>query len=255
MVNPITKQVVTKDGYLERYNRMRTRILEWARQIQKLDEPAFYKMISLTYDVKGTVIKATNWLPNDIRDFEVELRRYVGKNFPGIIIWGFAWVGEVQPNSKNYHYHLMVATSKKLHFPRGVIEKFWAKGFIKMTPAKTIFYLVSYVKKKDQKDYFWFPFGARGFSVWIAPWAMSDGKRLKSLLRYNSLKNWQFEYLAEHSKGDDLEAALDLLSGVRAPPSNWVWVGSWVKKEKADAQVAEILANFEKEGLENAQGE
>ena len=237
-----TGKIITVDGYEKRYNLMRGRILNWAREMQKLEGEAYYKMLSLTYDTQGTKIEAVSWTPNDIRDFEVALRYWLKKNYPAILIYGFAWVGEVQPISKNYHYHLVIVSSKKLHFANGSIENLWKKGFVKITAARSPFYLVSYTKKKDQKDYFYFPWGARGFSVWVAPWAVAGGYKLKCVLRYNSLKNWQLHYLVAHAKGDDLETDFELLRGLKAPPSGWEWKGSFVKLELAESKIVELEA-------------
>jgi hypothetical protein len=242
LFNQSTGKSIIVDGYEKRYNLMRGRILNWAKQLQKLEGEIFYKMIGLTYDTQGTKIEAVNWTPNDIRDFEVALRAFLKRRYPAVLIYGFAWVGEVQPNSKNYHYHLVIASSKKLHFALGDIERLWKKGFTKVTVARSVFYLVAYTKKKDQKDYFWFPWGARGFSVWIAPWAVHGGEKLAVMLRFHSLKNWQISYLVEHAKGEDLESDLDLLNGVGPPPSGWIWKGSWVKKELAEAAAAAAAA-------------
>jgi hypothetical protein len=247
LVDVGTGRPIIVDGYKKRYDLMRNRVLNWANVMKPEEgEERFYKMISLTYDVNGTKIVARNWRPNDIRDFEVDLREYIKNNYPAIIIYGYAWVGEVMPISKNYHYHLVIVTSERLHFPNGTIEGMWGKGFIKLTAGKSPFYLVSYTKKKDQKDYFYFPWGARGFAVWVAPWATNGIYKSKMLLRFHSLKMWQLQYLALHRKGDDLLLDMEeVLSGVRAPPSNWKWVGSWVKLEKAESQVAELLAKVD----------
>jgi hypothetical protein len=240
---------------------MRTRISNWGHELEKIEGGVELKMISLTYDVKGTKREAVNWQPNDIRDFEVAFRAYIARTRPHVLIYGFGWVGEVQPISKNYHYHFMVGSSSKLHFVPGEIEKLWGRGFVKVTKAYSIGYLIAYTKKQSQKDYFYFPMGARGFSVWIAPWAFAahgtwgEGNRLKVLLRCDSLKDWQSKYLRENSKGDDLENDLELLAGLKKAPSDWVWKGSWVKLELAEKQVVELggaLPEIRKDDLDRA---
>lgn len=250
--NPATGKSIIVDGYEKRYNLMRGRILAWAKQMQKLEGEAFYKMIGLTYDTKGTKIEAVRWSPNDIRDFEVALRAWLKKNYPDILIYGFAWVGEVQPISKNYHYHLVIVSSKKLHFARGAIERLWQKGFVKVTASRSPFYLVAYTKKRDQKDYFYFPWGARGFSVWVAPWAQAGSQKLALLLRYHSLKNWQTKYLSDHAAGDDLERDFEILKGVAPPVTGWEWKGSFVKLEKAEAKIEELGGENRKDDLHRA---
>lgn len=248
MFDEASGKTVITDSYKKRYDMMRFRIVAWANSINQSEGEKFYRHLTLTYDTLGTKIQAVSWKKNDIRDFEVSLRRAINKKWPGVIILGFAWVGEVQPTSKAYHYELMIVTDKRIFFPAGMIEKMWGKGFIKVKEAQAPWYLVSYLKKKNQKDYWYFPHGARGFGVWVSPCALVGHLRTRSLLRFRSLKNWQMDYLAEHWGGDDLdddiESSLDLLSGVRAPPSGWTWKGSWAKLENAESQVAELVLKF-----------
>lgn len=247
-INQVTKKFVTVDGYQKRYERMRSRIVAWANVLKELNGEVFYRHITLTYDTLGTMIEACKWKPNDIRDFELKLRSYISKNFAGTIIWGMAWVGEIQPISKQYHYEMMLATSKRIYFPGGVIDKMWGRGFIGIAEPKTPWYLVAYCKKKNQKDYWYFPYGARGFGVWVSPCAVSGRYRSIILLKFHSLKIWQMNYLMANSKGGDLvEDMEEVLDGIRPPPSEWKWVGSWVKEEKAKSQVAEMEKEWEME--------
>jgi hypothetical protein len=242
--NRSTGKVVIVDGYKKRYDLMSGRIWKWADVMKHLDCEVYMKMISLTYDVFGTKGEPSNWTANDIRDFEVRLRAHLKKYYTGVRLLGYAWVGEVQPGSKHYHYHLVLATDKKLHFANGVIARLWGKGFIKLTVARSPFYLVSYTKKKDQKDYFYFPWGARGFAVWISSDVLSDGKNSKRLLRANCLKEWQIKFLVANMTGDDVLDSLDLLKEAEPPPNGWEWVGSWVKLELAEEKVKELEAEL-----------
>jgi hypothetical protein len=240
----VTGKVIIIDSYKKRYDHMRERILSWANSMKDTDGEKYYRMLSLTYDVEGTKINPVNWKPNDIRDFELNLRNFLKDNFPDVILLGYAWVGEVMPVSKNYHYHLVMVTDRRVYLPDGVIPKMWGKGFVKITEGKTAFYLVAYTKKKNQKDYFYFPWGARGFGIWVSPCAMSGEIKSSLIMKFRSLKIWQMNYLMEHRNGDDLTLDLEVLSGVRAPPSEWIWMGSWVKLEKAENQVTELMSDI-----------
>jgi hypothetical protein len=234
----------TQDAYKVRYERMRSRVVAWANVLKEIVEDVFYRHITLTYDTFGTVIEAHKWRPNDIRDFELKLRSYIAKKWPGIIIWGMAWVGEIQPTSKQYHYELMLATSGRIYFPDGVIDKLWGRGFVKVKEPSSPWYLVAYCKKKNQKDYWYFPYRARGFGIWVSPCAESGKYKSKTLLKFHSLKIWQMNYLMQHSTGDDLVMDMvEKLGGVRAPPSEWEWMGSFVKLENAERQVSEEKSN------------
>ena len=231
------------DEYKKRYDRMHMRIVAWANTLKALNGDVYYRHITLTYDTHGTVGEAHKWMPNDIRDFELKLRSYINKNWTNVIIWGMAWVGEIQSISKNYHYELMIATSDRIYFPLGMIDDLWGRGFIKISEPDEPWYLVAYCKKKNQKDYWYFPPGARGFGVWVSPCAYSGIYRSKVLLRFHSLKIWQMNYLIEHNDGGDLVMDLEeKLYGVRSPPSKWRWMGSWVKLKNAENQVAELGA-------------
>jgi hypothetical protein len=190
---------------------------------------------------------AARWTKNDVKFFSVKLRAYIGKRYPDIIVWGMAWVGEIQPTSKQYHYELMLATSRRIYFKNGVVEGIWDKGFIKIKEPMTPWYLVAYCKKKNQKDYWYFPKSARGFGVWVSPVAVSGEYRSKVLLRFKSLKIWQMNYLCEHALGDDIVNDFeDILWGVRAPPGKWVWKSSWVNIERAEEQVKILSDTFGK---------
>jgi len=241
--NRMTGKSMIVDEYKKRFDRMRSRIMAWANVLKEMNETVYYRHITLTYDTHGTVGEPHKWRPNDIRDFELKLRAYINKVWSGTIIWGMAWVGEIQPYSKNYHYELMIATSNRLFFKNGVIDDLWDRGFIKIAEPNAPWYLVAYCKKKNQKDYWYFPPGARGFGVWVSPCAYSGIYRSKVLLRFHSLKIWQMTYLIENNHGEDLVMDLEQkLYGVRAPPSDWEWKGSWVKLENAEGQVAELMA-------------
>lgn len=243
--NTRTGKAVVVDAYKVRYDRMRGRVVNWAGVMSKLDQPGFQKMLSLTYDVNGTKLDPTDWKPDDITKFERSLFGYLRTHFPAIIIYGYAWVGEIQPNSKHYHYHLVLVTSKRLHFANGKVFKLWAKGFVKVTVARSPFYLVSYVKKKDQKDYFYFPRGARGFHVWVNPDAMSGGSLARLKLRFDSLKWWQVAYLQAHMVIDEQAHTesidMSLLKGLPAPPSEWVYAGSYYSLENAQLHVLDLM--------------
>jgi hypothetical protein len=241
--NEQTGSYCVVDQQKKRYDHMRGRVAMWAQLLARSEVPMFFKMIGVTYDKLGTMHDASSWRPNDIRDFEVTLRAYIKKYFPAIILYGYAWVSEIQPISKGYHYHLVLATSKRLHFTRNAIEGLWSHGFSKVTVAHSPYYLVSYVKKQDQKDYFYFPFKARGFAVFIAGAVLCGGQQARLMMRLNFLKHWQMKEILDHYE-DDGYFNLGRVKDARPPPSDWQWAGSYVNDWAAVDRAAELTEEF-----------
>jgi len=236
------------DQQKKRYDHMRARVASWAKLLARSDVPVYFKMLSLTYDTLGTVTDPRNWQANDIRNFELSMRKFLKQKFPGIVLYGYAWVSEIQPISKNYHYHLVLATSKRLHFSKGASGELWPHGFSKITVAQSPYYLVSYVKKQDQKDYFYFPFKARGFAVYIAKGVLAGAQSARLLLRFNSLKYWQVAEVLQHLEEDGF-INLTRVKDARPPPSEWAYAGSTVTRGYADMKAAELEARYEWESL------
>lgn len=242
--NVATGQMVISDGWAKRRFHMNARIFGWANQMKR--EKVYYKMLSLTYDVFGTVIDSHSWVPNDIRDFNQKFLRYLAREFPGIKILGYAWGAEIQPVSKHVHYHLYLATDRRVGLNEWEVAKMWGRGFIDIKVGRSPFYLCSYLKKKDQGDYYYFPYGCRAFSVWISPAAGGGMSRLR--LRWENLKEWQQKYLLDHSENECLNLAL--LVGIRAPPSDWTYQGSYCSEEYAKMKASELGGGLEEEKKE-----
>jgi len=229
-------ETVVIDTWRRRYDHMRRRVVAWARAMS--DCKAEYKMITLTYDVKGTKRKARNWEPNDIRDFQLKLRAWLHANCQAIKILGYCWVAEVQPTSKNYHYHFILASDKKIHFNKSIIQTMWPWGFIKLSVARSPYYIVSYMKKQDQKDYWYFPYGARGFAPYVNnELVMSNGCNVRTWLRFRNLKVWQLKFIAD---AGSIEEGFVKMRGQKPPPSGWVWIGSCATSGYADYLVEEL---------------
>lgn len=145
-----------------RYLRMCKGIHAWAKNCEKAGLRGV--MITLTYR------SMSQWRPNHIRTFLLNLKKAYGKH-----IKGYAWVLEVQSRGAP-HYHVIIIMDKVCYiaFPDKTIEVdgvrycFWEHGTSNIVPARSIYYICSYTKKKRQKDFSRYPKGARLFALYIS---------------------------------------------------------------------------------------
>lgn len=164
-----------------RLSRMRKRVFSWASTIADyLPEVGhgrnFRKiMITLTYE------KIDDWHPNHIRDYIKELRRRLAAS-----LVAYAWCAELQQRGA-VHYHIEVIALKGTKIPMPDKSGMWVWGSSRIETAKSVFYIVTYLKKAYQKMGE-FPKGLRIFSVWISPGAISS--LALWYFRTSSLPNW-----------------------------------------------------------------
>lgn len=225
-------RVVVVDGFKKRYDHMRNRIFAFADQMEKIVKcqmAVFFKHITLTYDVLGTIVDASEWKPNDLRNFQIEFFAWLKKRLPGVRIYGHAWAGEIQPKSTHYHFELMIVTDKRLWLENEAVSRIWGHGFVYLEDAETVYYLCSYLKKQDQKNFWYFPVGARCFAVVVKHDVIVDGQALYLVLRLRFLKDWQYRYLADNSAAGTLN--FGILKDARSPPSDWHYVKSWTEND------------------------
>jgi hypothetical protein len=95
--------------------------------------------------------------------------------------------------------------------------------------------MLSYTKKKYQKDYDKFPLGCRAFAVWIREDILSIR------LRYLSLKDWEKGIV--DSDGWD---SLPFYRRMKKSCNHWQYEGSYSDLESAEKQTEYWLALFEK---------
>jgi hypothetical protein len=210
---------IIMDTWAEKLNKMRKRVFAWSQELNRYDGGYRLVMITLTYDYNGTLGKAYEWSPNDIRKF---MRTVVGHLDKKLI--GYAWVGELQDNG-HPHYHVLLAVKPYTRIPLPDKAGWWVKGMTRYTSkVRTVFYICSYLKKKYQKDFSLYPKGMRLFAVWMAD------EVSKKHLRFEGLTRLQKFMVAEHGWGE-----LKFKSEWRKP--EWlrpVYVGSAETKSFAD---------------------
>jgi len=195
-----------KGGYLVmdtmrlRLQNMRRRIFAWSKVIAIFIAQGRYKMTmyGLTYDTKGTLVKASEWEPNDIREFIIRLKARMG----GRLI-AYAWVAEKQKRGV-IHYHVVIVHQGRAPMPdrayrsknsRGqerYFKRLWEKGNSHSDfDVRSPYYLASYVGKEYQKDFETFPKYAHAWAVWVSDTAC------KKDLKFESLTSYKKQYFAE----------------------------------------------------------
>jgi hypothetical protein len=171
-IDKMTGQIFTLDTVKARYDRMRKRVKAWADVLGDIPNARLI-MVGLTYKPSEC------YKPNDIRDFMSKVKRKLGNG-----LLGYSWVSELQ-NRGAIHYHVCMYLKKGTRFPLPDKAGWWSHGSSNVITAKSPYYMLSYTKKKYQKDYEKFPDGCRAYAVWIQSDVMAEK------LRYLSLKAWE----------------------------------------------------------------
>jgi hypothetical protein len=213
---------------------MRKRVFGFSDEIKYLQAsgvPCYYKHITLTYDYFGTLGDASEWHPNDMRDFMVRLMRYLARTYPGVRLYGYAWAGEIQPASKHYHFELMLVTDLRLFIPNARVRALWGHGFVYLQDGRSAYYLCSYLKKSSQKNFWYFPVHARSFAVVIKHDVAVEGQPLFLRLRMAFLKDWQWLWLCEHATDGVID--LSTLKDAHPPKSDWLYLRSYTQYDAA----------------------
>ena len=221
LTNRVTGKVCIVDQVKARYDRLRNRIHNWATIISTIPGKKRMVMIGLTYR------EGEPWQPNDIRDFMITVKRKLGES-----LLAYAWVSELQTRGA-LHYHVVLYMRTTARLPLPDKAGWWKHGSTKVTGARSPFYLVSYTKKQDQKDYMKFPEGARAFAVWI------NEKTLSEQLRKLSLKEVE-KRVVEVYGWDGL--AIWRNTKVENP---WQCSGFYAELDAAERRTAFILDEFE----------
>lgn len=139
-------------------------------------------MLGLTYRPGET------WHKLDISHFMLSIRKLLGKK-----LLAYAWVSELQERGE-VHYHVIVVVPKKCYVPFPDKSGLWKHGATHYSDAKSPFYIVSYTKKKLQKNYSEFPAYCHAFAVWISDSVMS--KQLRVL----RMPAWKREILSKYGE-------------------------------------------------------
>jgi hypothetical protein len=162
LVNRFTGKFIVIDCWARRLARMRWKIFAWSEIVKNYYPDYACKMITLTYDLEGTLINPTAPEANDIRDFHKKFKRKYKKDLVAL-----AWVAEVFV-SGTLHYHVLAVIPKKLKLDCPDKDGIWDKGMSRVTNSKTgVYYICAHVQKSNQKDFSKYPKGARLFGLWI----------------------------------------------------------------------------------------
>jgi len=150
-----------------RLAKLRTTIFKWAETIHayKQNHRVSLLMIGLTY--KPSVEPK----PADVSEYIKLVKKKLKSD-----LYAFAWVAELQgdfffvggklkPKGGKLHYHILFAINPKAFLPTPDKGKhpMWKFGSTNIKRARSPFYLVSYLKKKYQKDFSKFPKGFNAF--------------------------------------------------------------------------------------------
>ena len=183
------------DNVKKRLMCMRRRLFAWAKVVTDAGFKSSYKvaMVTLTYDVLGTLVEPADWKAGHIRQFMHSLKKRMGKRLKAA-----AWVGELQKNG-HVHYHVLVIFEGRFLYPDkpcivdGVrYKRLWPYGMSKVTfRLRTLYYICSYVGKGYQKNFMEFPDGAHGWAAYI------EDPYLKEQLKYLSLSKFHQKIVDE----------------------------------------------------------
>jgi len=155
------------DSHLSRLRRCQRRVHAWAsaiptpnrsirRKNKKINIGPRMVMLTLTYRT------ASEWKPNQVRDYLVDLRNLLGDR-----LLAYAWVLEMQQRGAP-HYHILLYVQRGTNVPKPDAGM-WRYGLSRRETAKSIFYICKYAGKAHQKEYQkeGLPIGARMFAVKI----------------------------------------------------------------------------------------
>lgn len=158
-------------------------------------------MLTLTYK------DADGWLPNQIREFMLGLRKALGG-----ALYGYAWVLEMQQRGAP-HYHVLLYVRNKTDVPQPDSSGLWSHGLTRRETARSPFYICKYAGKEYQKE--GLPHGARMFAVQIFKYSLSSDDMLP--FRKSAAPAWLAEFIDE--------AAIlvgSALKWSRSPGGGWV---------------------------------
>ena len=167
-----------------------------------------YIMVTLTY------AEIDDWVANDLRAYVNDIARRK-------TTYGYCWVAELQYRGA-VHYHILFAVKYgiKIEFPDR--SGSWVKGMSNVKRARSVYYVLTYVGKRYQKDYSRMPKGLRSYAVGIYD------KQLRWLYKYYCLTDHERAYV-------DQFGFVGLKQWVEdtALPSEYSFQGGYISKENA----------------------
>jgi hypothetical protein len=220
MKNKITGEKYYTDECKKRLKTLQQNIFLFADISSKMVKAERLVLMGLSYDYKGTKVKANEWSPGDIREFEHALKQRMGDRLKAC-----AWVFELQKNGHG-HYHLAIYADGFIPFPdKNYVnngrkyKRLWTHGSSNVDwKPKGVYYLARYVGKEAQKDFMNFPKNARAYGIYFQDQELRkkfrDAITFKKGLRVSKLyklEGWEsdIEYLGSGYKLEYLKTVFE----------------------------------------------
>jgi len=213
MVNRDTGQVLDVDPALKRVRHLGDRLRAWCDTASMVLGDYRLVMVTLTYDTLH------EWAAGDIADYINKLSHFLGSD-----MLTYCWVDELQTAHRDGvpHYHVMLMVKRGVDVPAPDTSGMWVKGLSNRETKHSVYYLMEYAKKSDQKGLgeYHYPPGCRIFAAsWrhLVAIALQQGEQVREyaayLIRLTMLPRWV---------KDVCKSTTDLLSIRRRTGGGWV---------------------------------
>jgi hypothetical protein len=190
MVNRVTGQVLDVDPAMKRVRHLGDRLRAWCDTASMVLGDFRLVLVTLTY-APGEV-----WQADDFSAFINKMSHFLGDN-----LLTYCWVDELMTAHRQGvpHYHCLLMVRRGVDVPAPDTSLMWSKGSSKRQTWDSVYYLLQYAKKQDQKGLgeFKYPSGARIFG---ASWrhlrviALQQGEKVREyavyVVRLTMLPRW-----------------------------------------------------------------
>jgi hypothetical protein len=206
-------RAVVVDNVKKRLRYMQRRLFAWAKVVTDADYKSSCRvaMVTLTYDVHGTLVAAASWEAGHMRQFMHRIKKRMGERLKAS-----AWVAELQLNG-HVHYHLMLIFEGRFLYPDkpciidGVrYKRLWPYGMSNVRfKVRTLYYICSYLGKAYQKNFMEFPEGAHAWAVYVRDADLAEQVKYLSLSEFHQKVvdefGWQSLKSGKWSSNQELE--------------------------------------------------
>jgi len=213
MVNVVTGLIYDVDPAMKRVRHLGDVLRAFCDTASMLLGDYRLVMVTLTYDTLH------EYAAGDIAAYMNKIRHYLGDN-----LVASCWVDELQCKHRSGvpHYHAALLVKRGVDVPAPDSSGMWVKGSSNRETKRSIYYMMEYCKKRDQKglEGFKYPPGARIFG---ASWAhlrliaLQQGEKVREyavyVVRLTMLPRWV---------KDLCKSSVDLLSVRHLPHGGWV---------------------------------
>lgn len=213
MVNTVTGVIFDVDSRLKRVHHLVDRLRAWCDTASMVLGDYRLVMVTVTY------APGEAWVADDFSVFINKMSHLLGDN-----LLTYCWVDELQTAHRDGvpHYHCLLMVKRGVDVPAPDTALMWCKGSSRRETARSVYYLLEYVKKHDQKGLgeYTYPPGARIFG---ASWrhlrliALQQGERAMEYAAYVCRLTMVPHWVREVCK-----STADLLSVRHLPGGGWV---------------------------------